>query len=810
MVGENTAANRCSALLRRWYFAPVTTPAPPMFAAPTTAKVLAATSRAYPVLTLALVLGAVVSAGCRRPVDECQTTDSGDALAKGNACQKQYEATKDPETGLAAVEAFARGKNPAAALALAERLRGTSAEPRVLHTMAALQEAAGDKAAPDTFRRAAVALSAAGDFGRASQAARSASRLLWNGARYHEALVAADEALVAADKGKDPALQAAAYLGLGLILYDLGDLTGAEGALGEAEARRQHLEPRVLAMLAFNRGLLEHAAGHVKTARAAFEEFLRLPGMADSPPRAWPARTNLLKLAIAQGDRVWADSEHAEAQKLFAASPVINGRRESQVIWALRSAQVERLRQHPAAALVWLEKAQAAQPTPEHAWEIHHERGLAERALGNHQPAVLAFEQAIASIEGLRGEQYDDFKSWVVEQRRAPYEALFALHAQRGTTGAAIEVLERLQGRTFIEAFAAAASGGSPQTKSKEAGARDLTLRRLYPALRRSPLLATPPLGSAQLLQRLAGDNVVAYFQRDDQLHIVALRNGKAKLLSSRTTLGALQTLVTKVRQDVTDVVAAEQLGAALFPPGSLPSKGRLVVIPSSSLGAVPLAALRVGGKFLVSAHELVLAPSLNALVAMRQARTPPTTGATVFANAQGDLPEAEREAADVAAHLGPETRVFSGKQVTTAQLRQAQRARVLHLAVHSGIGAEGAWLGLADGRVVAGQLLEWGVGANLVVLASCASAVTRDPGQWGSLAAAFLAAGSPMVLGSLWSTEDGLNRRFVRAFYAEGGADDPVGALARVQRAFIAAKEPVNAWAPFVAFGAAPTKEMR
>ncbi|HEX3129288.1 MAG TPA: CHAT domain-containing protein, partial [Thermoanaerobaculia bacterium] len=54
-------------------------------------------------------------------------------------------------------------------------------------------------------------------------------------------------------------------------------------------------------------------------------------------------------------------------------------------------------------------------------------------------------------------------------------------------------------------------------------------------------------------------------------------------------------------------------------------------------------------------------------------------------------------------------------------------------------------------------------------------------------------------VLASLWSVEDEPARRFVLRFYAEGGLRDPAPALARAQRAAIAAGEPPSAWAPFV-----------
>ena len=69
-------------------------------------------------------------------------------------------------------------------------------------------------------------------------------------------------------------------------------------------------------------------------------------------------------------------------------------------------------------------------------------------------------------------------------------------------------------------------------------------------------------------------------------------------------------------------------------------------------------------------------------------------------------------------------------------------------------------------------------------------------------MGAAFLAAGSRAVLASLWSVEDRQTHEFVLRFYAEGGASDPAGALARAQRVAIDQGQSPTLWAPFVLFG--------
>jgi CHAT domain-containing protein len=270
-----------------------------------------------------------------------------------------------------------------------------------------------------------------------------------------------------------------------------------------------------------------------------------------------------------------------------------------------------------------------------------------------------------------------------------------------------------------------------------------------------------------------------------------------------------MKRLVAEFVAKVGDAGTAEALGQALLPAGSLPRTGRtLYVIPSPLLARVPFAALRRNGRYLVEDHVLSEVPSLSALAAVGAKRVRLDGPPAVLANARQNLPDAEAEGRWVATHLGAGSQLSLGGQATSARLRAAGGAGVLHLALHSGVGPTGPWLELADRRVPAQDLLGWRVAANLVVLASCASAATPSPGLWGSLVSSFLAGGSPSVIGSLWSTEDRVSRELVQAFYDNGGTREPARALAEVQRRWLAAGRPVAHWAAFAAYGHAQSAE--
>jgi CHAT domain-containing protein len=249
------------------------------------------------------------------------------------------------------------------------------------------------------------------------------------------------------------------------------------------------------------------------------------------------------------------------------------------------------------------------------------------------------------------------------------------------------------------------------------------------------------------------------------------------------------------------DAETAARLGEILLAPGALPPRGRpILVVADGKLGHLPFAALRQKGRYLVEDHAIALLPSLNALMAIEGGSSGPLGPPLILADPGGDLPAAASEAVTVAGLVGGKAR--TGGKASSGELAIAARARLLHLATHTGLGPRGPWLQLADRRVSATDIVTGRIGPRLAVLASCASGARPGRQMWGSLGAAFLAAGSRAVLASLGSVEDVRVREFVLTFYQQGGAADPVAALARAQRVAIRRGLSPTYWAPFVLFG--------
>ncbi|MBK8165077.1 MAG: CHAT domain-containing protein [bacterium] len=140
---------------------------------------------------------------------------------------------------------------------------------------------------------------------------------------------------------------------------------------------------------------------------------------------------------------------------------------------------------------------------------------------------------------------------------------------------------------------------------------------------------------------------------------------------------------------------------------------------------------------------------------------------------------------------------------------------QLIHFASHAALDDQRPWrsgiLVAAPGRgrparwMRAGDLAARPLEAQLVVLAACASAggeVLAGEGLQG-LSSAFLAAGVPTLVATLWPVDDRATARLMERFYERLAAGDPVGVALRAARADAARQggSPAD-WAAFVVVG--------
>ena len=679
------------------------------------------------------------------------------------------------------------------------RLRNTSEEANLARLECRVYWERGDAVlAAQSCRRELALRLAAGDHARAADSSYSLFYFAWEDADYRKALDFARQSFAEAGKAEDRKLQTQALQALQMVLYEVGDLDRARGLLNAAAALVGPEERLDRSRLLVSEGLIRLHTGRIALARDAFERGLELA--AGSVDRTFFRSThlNLVKTYLALGD-VDRAAQHLKAAWQHA-DPA--DRKPSALLYY--RARVLHARGRHAEAAEILRTALGQAPEPVWIPDLEYQWGVVEEARGNARSAEDAYRRAAEAVERMRASLgLDELKSWLMDDERQPYEALFRLQARSGRSREALATVERAKARTFLDAFVHASSEPAGETGGAEialaAGQRLETLEALLPPMSASPAVALRPLDEA--LATLRDRHLLLYFEAGDELWLIAaadLRVHAHRLSASPATVRDLAHRFL-ARPDDLDTAAA--LGKILLPAGALGAPGStFYVVTDGVLGNLPFAALRREGRYLVEDHAVTYVPSVNVLAAIEGRPRAGYGPSVVLADSRGDLPWAAREARDVAARLHVTPRIAG--DATLERLRHASRADVLHLATHTGLGPRGPWLALAGGDVTAERVVTGKIAPRLVVLASCASAARRGKGMWGSLGAAFLVAGSRAVLASLWSIEDEAARELFLRFYAKGGAGEPAAALARAQRSFIADGRAPSVWAPFVVFG--------
>ncbi len=732
-------------------------------------------------VALSLLAAVALTFASREP--ECGD-DRGD-LAIAASCGREFERTGEPEAGLRAAQAeLARGQ-PERARALAARLLSGPRASAARRLLAELErERAGFVRARPGFEEALAWAEARGQARDAYAAAAALVTGLWSDSDFDAALTFAEKAHSHALASGQSELVVKSLIALGSVYHGAGDHERALAAYEQASAALGPSQREQRADVLLRRGALLLGERQLALAEPLLEEGRALSAALGAAEDVAAAETNLADLALARRDLVAARRHLERATEAWHASgagPVPPGILLNQAILA-------RLRGDAVVALATLIGAAAAGPEPEVTWLVEHERGLLAEAGGQLAEAERHYRRAIEIVEemwsvigpgALRAPFFED--------RWLPYGSLFALRVRLGDASEALAAAVAAQGRMFL--------AESIETASRQV--RRDSLRAFGRLVAASSLVASQ--SALGIPEALRGHTVLNYFSDGERLHLLVIEGGRVRLTKVAVPLGELERLVDVFSsQPEGDVASA--LGRLLVPAEVLPRSPRLHVIPAGPILHVPFSALEVEGQRLVHRYEVVYAPSAAALaIALTSPRRAASTSSVVLGDAGGELVHASAEGALVALLTGAPARF--GAAASTQALRAASEAELLHVAGHSGVGIDGGYLVLADAKVSAADVLKWGVRPRVVVLASCASAATNRRDMWGSLAVAFLAAGSEHVVATLHSVEDEVAAEFAAAFHRAGGVRDPAAAVAKAQRE-LARHRTVAQWSAFVAIG--------
>jgi len=751
----------------------------------------------------AVILFAAALKGDRQSASmQCvDTYGRGDYLAALSVCDAEFTATRHPQSGITAARAAFRLERYDEVLLWPQRLAGTPEEPAAwLVTGAVHNQLHQGTRAKHAYLAALELYRAAGDAKHAADCLYRLFYLSWRASEHRDAFVFAMQAFEEAARAHDASRQVLALEGLFTSLYEIGDLDAAARVVDKLDGLVSADDRVTRSRLALHRGAVLMGQSMPAAARRAFNDALRL-GDAGNADFALPVHFNLVESDLLLGDLNGAD-DHLRATQQIAAAVRADQNHAAALAFYGSWLDYERGRFDEAARRVTVALNEAT--IPDWRWVLQFRLGKAEQARGRSAAAEDAYQKAVDGLEDLRAAVgNDEFKDWLIHRRRQPFESLFLLKVARHDYRGALNVVEHATARAFYDAFVQNVAASATHDKASswnvdDAAARFESLRDFMPAPVESAIVPLPTLTT--LLDAVGSRQVLVYFQAEDQLWLLTVARGgvAARPLGEAREIGRLAERFIG-RPDDRDL--ADQLGRVLLPEAVLPpDDSTLYIVPDRALGGLPFAALRVKGRWVAEHWTVSYLPSVSSLSALESVTAAWRGPAVVIGDPRGDLPDARVEAERVAEGLG--VAAHTGAAATRSILSHASDARLLHVAAHSWLAPGGPWIGLADGRINTSAVFRERIRPRRVVLASCSGAVTRGGGYWGSWSAAFLAAGTQSVVASLWSVGDVQSREFVLRFYAAGGADAPMDALADTQRAFIRAQRPPSFWASFVHMG--------
>ncbi len=666
---------------------------------------------------------------------------------------------------------------------------------RGLGNLGVLYANLGDDAmALEYAEKALAAFDALKDRGGAANALVNIGTLLLEAGHFDLAAASLERAITECEATDDPVGAARASASLGVLLARRGDVAAGIERLEAACARFAAV------------GAAEEAA----RARRQIGEAL-----ADAGPGA--AAETALRDSVAAAERLGNRDLRAEALALLARCLRRAGKPKDALAVA-RSARGE---------LPLLVRGQSDDQavSARGRWAALHATGVLAAAQADDAEACLEFcesGRAGALLEMLALRER-------LTETAVPAEQRAALAAARDAETSARARLRRAGEAEGTERAAARADLLSAQARLHAVvGEIQRVAKRTadvaYPEpVAMAALRACLGEGEALAIYAFAEDRLVAVLVRRDGARIVDLGEGAPVEAACAALSGAIAS------GDPAD--ALETLRSRLVVPLGLGKDvARLLVSVDGAVSYVPFGAL-VGGR------EVAFVPSGTTYALLRDGRDGRGEGTLALGDPDYGGPRDARMVAllrdggtlsplpgsrEEARAVG--TTVLLGKDATeeglAAALASRPRWRAVHLACHGVLDQERPWLsslalargGASDGYLTVQEAFDLRCPADLVVLSACETGrgrVARGEGIVG-LVRAFMFAGAPRVLVSLWKVDDEATRALMVRFYelwnpGDGAPGRGAAAALRAAQEHVASQERwrhPRYWAAWVLWG--------
>ncbi len=462
--------------------------------------------------------------------------------------------------------------------------------------------------------------------------------------------------------------------------------------------------------------------------------------------------------------------------------------------------------------------------------------GKADQAMGH-------LERAMKIVETLRSFlQFEELRSSFFEDKAHVYTEAVLAQLQLDRQEQAFHTMERSRSRAFLDLLGTRVS----LSKSQELIAAEIELRRKLAELKLSledaeeeevegpkreeieaaektysdflakvrreskeqaSLMTVEPLSLRQAQELLdPGQSLLEYFVTSEKTLLWVVDKDNSAALSIEISRKDLVARLNSLRQALSELKpldeyqkASRELYKLLIEPALSHIKGKeLIVAPHDVLHYLPFQALySPKGNYLIEQYSLSYLSSASLLQFTKEKRKAKGDKVLVFGNPDLGDPKMELKYAEVEAReiekLYPESTVLLKKEATEEKGKNlSPQHDIVHFATHAELSEEDplssaillAREAREDGRLEVREVFGMELNANLVVLSACETGLGKlsSGDELVGLTRAFIYAGTPSVVASLWKVEDSSTAALMASFHKNLRTMTKVEALREAQ----------------------------
>jgi len=470
------------------------------------------------------------------------------------------------------------------------------------------------------------------------------------------------------------------------------------------------------------------------------------------------------------------------------------------------------------------------------------------RTIGKTAEAIPYYQRAIDQIESTRSLlESEEYRQSYFEGALRTYGDIVIALLLSGKTEEAFNYSERARSRTFLDVLGTRVqlskvktglfeeeralneriSGIKLKLAAEEDAPDNASLRRELGAAERAyntflarvkkenkeqaSLMNVEPLKLDQVQELLDSDTaLISYFIAGRSVRVWIVEKTRMHYVEVQVSREQLSKLVKTLRESIFALgerekftVASTELYKLLVEPALPHVRGKeLIIVPHDVLHYLPFhALLGSDGKYLIEKYPVYYLSSASLLQFVKEKRRAGGNKVIAFGNPDlGDpdknLEFAELEAQEVKAAY-PESTVYLRKEATEEKSKVlSPRHDILHFATHAELSENDplssavllAKEGKEDGRLEVREIFGMDLKANLVVLSGCETGLGKlsTGDELVGLTRAFIYAGTPSVVASLWKVDDSSTAHLMSSFYRNLKTMSKVDALRQAQLALI------------------------